>query len=83
MYSFSYSIKPTTHKWNAGITVTNFDHFMINQETNPYVNLKGFFKICSPVRIFAEAWYKTAGALNMSSNYFGFLLRGGIVWNLN
>lgn len=83
MYSFGYNIKPANHKWNTGLTVTNIDYFIINQETNPYVNLKGFFKVSSTVRLFAEVWYKTAGALNMSSNYFGFLIRGGIVWNFN
>jgi hypothetical protein len=83
IYSFGYNLKPLKHKWNAGLSVTNIDFFMINQETNPYVNLKGFFKINSTVRLFAEVWYKTAGALNMSSNYFGFLIRGGIIWNFN
>ena len=83
MYLFGYNIKPANHNWNAGLAVTNMDYFMINQETNPYVNLKGFLKAGSAVRIFTEVWYKTAGALNMSSNYFGFLMRGGIVWNFN
>ena len=83
MYSFGYNLKPSNHKWNAGLTFTNIDYFMINQETNPYVNLKGFFKVSSPVRLFAEVWYKTAGAINRSSNYFGFIMRGGIVWNFN
>jgi hypothetical protein len=81
MYSFSYYLKPLNHKWNAGITLTNTDYFMINQETNPYVNLKGYFKIIKPVCLFAEAWYKDAGILNLNVNYFGFLIRGGIVWN--
>ena len=41
MYSFSYNLKPSDYRWNAGVTLTNIDYFMINQETNPYVNLKG------------------------------------------
>lgn len=81
MYSFGYNLKSIDHKWNAGLTLTNIDYFLINQETNPYVNLKGRFRISSPVCLFAEAWYKTTGATNLSSNYFGFLMRGGIVWN--
>jgi hypothetical protein len=83
MYSFGYNLKPSNHKWNAGLAFTNIDYFMINQETNPYVNLKGFFKVSSSLHLFAEVWYKTAGAINRSSNYFGFLMRGGIVWNFN
>jgi hypothetical protein len=81
MYSFSFNLKPSDYKWNAGLAVTNIDYFLINQETNPYVNLHGSYKVSSPVFLFAEAWYKNAGSLNMSTNYFGFVIRGGIKWN--
>ena len=83
MYSFGYNLKPSDYKWNAGVTLTNIDYFMINQETNPYLNLKGYFKISSPVSLFAEGWYKNAGVTNISSNYFGFVIRGGVQWNFN
>jgi hypothetical protein len=83
MYSFCYNLKPSDHRWNAGVTLTNIDNFMINQETNPYFNLKGYYKVSSAVRLFAEGWYKNAGVTNISSNYFGFLIRGGVQWNLN
>ena len=81
MYSISYNLKPEDFKWNAGLTVTNADHFLINQETNPYLNLHGCYKVSSPVCLFAEAWYKNTGSLNMSTNYFGFVIRGGVKWN--
>ena len=81
MYSFCFNLKPSDHKWNAGVAVTNIDCFLINQETNPYINLHGSYKVSSPVCLFAEAWYKNAGSLNMSTNYFGFIIRGGIRWN--
>jgi hypothetical protein len=81
MYSFSYNLKPSDHRWNTGLTVTNIDYFLINQETNPYINLHGSYRISSPVSLFAEAWYKNAGSLNMSTNYIGFVIRGGIKWN--
>ncbi len=83
MYSFSYNLKPSDCKWNAGVTLTNIDNFMINQETNPYVNLKGFYKLSSAVCLFAEGWYKNAGVANICSNYFGFVIRGGVKWNFN
>lgn len=83
MYSFGYNLNPSNHRWNAGLRLTNFDYFLINQETNPFVNVNGFFKVSSPLHVFAEVWYKTSGTLNMSSDYFGFLIRGGIVWNFN
>lgn len=83
MYSFSYNLKPSDYRWNAGLTITNIDNFLINQETNPYVNLNGYFRVSSPVCLFAEVWYKNAGVTNISSNYFGFLIRGGVQWNFN
>jgi hypothetical protein len=81
MYSISYNLKPSDFRWNAGLTVTNIDYFLINQETNPYLNLHGSFKVSSPVCLFAEAWYKNAGTLNTNTNYFGFVIRGGVKWN--
>lgn len=81
MYSISYNLKPADFKWNAGVALTNADNFLINQETNPYLNIHGSFKISSPVSLFAEAWYKNTGLLNTSTNYFGFVIRGGVSWN--
>lgn len=83
MYSFGYNLKPSYCRWNAGVTLTNVDYFLINQETNPYVNLKGYYKVSSPLCLFAEVWYKNAGVTNISSNYFGFVIRGGVQWNFN
>ncbi len=83
MYLFGYNLKPSRNKWNVGVTLTNIDYFMINQETNPYVNLKGYYKVSPSVCLFAEGWYKDAGVTNISSNYFGFVIRGGVQWNFN
>ena len=81
MYSFGYNLKPAENRWNAGITLTNFDHFMINQETNPMINLHGSYKMNSPASLYAQAWYKIAGASNLEVNYFGFYLKTGLLWN--
>jgi hypothetical protein len=83
MYSFNFFLKPTDEQWNVGLSVTNIDHYIINQETNPVFNLQGFYKLKSPVKLFAQAWYKTAGITNLNLNYFGFFLRTGIIWNIN
>ena len=83
MYSFSYYIKPTGEKWNIGLSLTNVDHFMINQETNPLLNLCGTYRISSHAGLYIESWYKTAGLTNQVLNKFGILIRTGIVWNLN
>jgi hypothetical protein len=81
MYSLSYNVRTDESKWNTGVTVTNIDYFLIDQETNPCLNIHGSFRVSSPVRLFTEVWYKNAGMLNMSPNYFGFVIRGGVKWN--
>jgi hypothetical protein len=81
MYSLSYYVKPTDDNWNAGLSVTNFDSFVINQGVNPALRLRGLYKPGSQVCLYAEAWYFTAGLLNMSMNHFGLLFKTGLSWN--
>jgi hypothetical protein len=83
MYSFCYFLKPTDENWNMGLSVTNIDYFNINQETNPVLNLKGMYKISSPVALYVQASYKSAGVTNLELNYFGFFFRTGLIWNIN
>jgi len=83
MYLIGYNLKPLDHKWNAGITLTNIDHFTINQETNPMIYLHGKYQVSEPLVLYAETWYKSAGALNISVNYFGFFFRMGIIWKID
>ena len=80
VYHLGYNLRPAEHKWNAGIALTNMDHFLINQGTNPMLFLKGRYRITAPLDLFAEAWYKSAGAMNLSANFFGFFIRTGVIW---
>lgn len=81
MYSFGYSLKPTDDGWNAGLAITNFDNFIIEQGVNPALRLRGLYKPGPQVCLYAEAWYLTAGLLNLSMNHFGFNFKTGISWN--
>jgi len=83
MYLIGYNLKPVDHKWNVGITITNSDHFLINQETNPMLYLHGRYQVSEPLVLYAESWYKSAGALNISVNYFGFFFRTGLIWKID
>lgn len=83
IYSFSYYLKPIENPWNIGMSVTNIDHFIINQETNPVVNLHALYQVSTPLKLFAEVWYKSAGAFNLNVNYFGFFFRTGIIWEIS
>jgi hypothetical protein len=82
LYLVGYQFKPTGNKWNAGISVTNMDNFLINQETNPMILLSGNYKIARSVSVYSEAWYKNAGSLNISANHFGYFFRAGLIWEL-
>ena len=83
MYLFSYYLKPLDNQWNIGLSVTNIDHFIINQETNPIFNLRALYKVSPPINLFIESWYKSAGAFNLSVNSFGYNFRTGIIWDFN
>lgn len=83
VYSIGYHLKPDDYQWNVGLSVTNIDYFVMNQETNPVLRLSGRYRVSLPVDLFMEAWYKSAGALNLSVNYFGFFFRTGIAWDIH
>lgn len=83
MYQVTYDLRSAIKSWNIGATWTNFDHLCIYQETNPIINIHGYYRIREKIKLFAEVWYKTAGALNLSVNYYSSSLRTGFIWNLN
>jgi hypothetical protein len=83
MYLLAYNLKPHDHYWNIGLTVTNIDHFIVNQETNPVFNLNAKYDVTPQLTLFAESWYKSSGAFNLSVNYFGFFFRSGVLWRID
>lgn len=83
MYLLGYNLKPMNNPWNIGITLTNIDHFIINQETNPVFYLTGKYQLSTPMTLYAEVWYKSAGAFNISVNSFGYFIRTGIRWTID
>lgn len=80
LYLLGYNVKPAESDWNIGITLSNIDHFLISQETNPMLFLRAVYKLSLPLTVYAESWYKGAGSLNISANHFGFFFRTGIIW---
>lgn len=83
IYSFSYYLKPPDEKWNVGLSLTDMDDFIINQDTNPVFSVKGLYRFTPSLSLNAELWYKTAGALNLKINHFGYFIRTSIIWNFN
>lgn len=80
MYNISYVLKPNENRWNLMATLTNYDRFLIQQETNPMLNLRFDYKLTEPLSLYSEVWYKCAGLLNARVNYFGTFIRIGIIW---
>lgn len=71
--------KPET-AWNLSLSVTNFDHFLIQQETNPLLTISGKYKLAEESSVFAEFWMQNAGMLNLHPNFYGFYFRTGLKW---
>lgn len=82
MYSAGFMLKPDENRWNLTLTITDYDHFIIQQETNPIANMRFDYKLNEPISLYSEIWYKSAGFFNIRVNYFGMLFRTGILWRL-
>lgn len=82
MYKISW-FQPLNKRWNLEASVTNYDRYFIQQETNPLLLLKAGYIFRKNLQFYAESGWMQAGLLNMQVNYFGFYLRGGVVWKIN
>ncbi len=91
MYKGTLFLKPMSsslasageQKWNVGASFTNFDHFLIQKETNPIVSGLFQYDLQTNLRLYSELWYQGAGMLNLSANYYGFYIRAGFTWQID
>lgn len=83
MYAAYVFLKQKDNKYNLGLGVSNFDYFIINQKSNPVININGNYYLNPEINLFVELWMKSSGAFNMSVNYFGFLFRTGLTWEID
>jgi hypothetical protein len=82
MYHFRYLLKPHENSWNLTLSVLNYDRFIIQQENNPMINLRFDYKLNSPVSLYSELWYKSAGLMVIKVTHFGMFLRVGVLWTI-
>jgi len=82
MYKFTYYLQ-YNRKWNFEASVTNFDTYIIEQETNPMLLTKFSYKLQDKLLLYCDLGYLEAGLLNMRVNTFGLYLRGGVIWQIN
>jgi hypothetical protein len=82
MYRGTVRLKKRDAPWNLSASVTNFDYFLIQQETNPMFNLAGYYRLSDVLKIQGSLWYQGAGMSNIHANHYGFYFRTGVVWQL-
>ncbi|MDD4234770.1 MAG: hypothetical protein PHF99_02010 [Bacteroidales bacterium] len=82
LYCISYQIKPDENIYNLSIAITNKDYFLLTRSTNPMLKIYTNYRFSEDLMWFAEAWLKTSGSFNLSINYFGFLARTGLIWQI-
>ncbi len=82
VYIITVCLKPNDNYWNAGLSCTNIDYYIINQSTNPVFNLHMSYKFKSNLTLRLESWYKQAGVFNINANHFAYFFRGSITWEI-
>lgn len=82
LYRGTLRMKDPSAPWNLSASVTNYDWFLLQQETNPMFVLEGTCRITDALELNASFWYRGAGMLNLHFNHFGYHFRTGIVWRL-
>lgn len=70
------------YAWNVGVSLTNFDQFHIQQETNPMLTALFQYEPERDFILFSEFWYQGAGMLNLAANYYGFYFKAGFTWQI-
>ncbi len=82
MYRLTAYVKPRDHYWNVSIYLTDFDDFLIQQETNPMVGCRYIRELKKGVSLYGDLRYQSAGWLNLAVNYFGINFRSGVLWKI-
>lgn len=83
LYLAGYSIPFHSKNWDFQVALTNYDHFLLLQETNPMMNISVGFTGLNKLNLFSEFWYRTAGFNNIQVHYFGYFFRMGAIWQIN
>ena len=81
MYKITYT-HPFSDKFDFRAAITNFDAFIIQQETNPMLITNLIYRISNSTRFNLGIGYLQSGLMNMRVNYFGYFIRGGVQWDL-
>jgi len=82
MYLIKYQFFEKENKFNFSISVTDFDYFYIQQETNPMLYLETCYNINNKLNIYSQLWSKKSGVIHATANFYGYFLRFGLKWKI-
>jgi len=80
LYRFTYLLFDDDSDWNLSLSLTDYDIFLIQQETNPLLNLSFSIKPAENLSLLAEVWYQGSGMLNLQADYYGYYFKAGAIW---
>jgi hypothetical protein len=80
MYKISYT-HPFSDKFSLMTSITNYDAFIIQQETNPMFINRLEYQLSEDTKLNLGVGYLQSGLMNIRVNYFGYFIRGGIQWD--
>jgi len=80
VYRGMYWVMDRRSDWNLGAGFTNYDWFIIQQETNPALRFAGFYYLNEELKLMAEWWMQPSGMLNLHADLYGYFFRIGVKW---
>jgi len=80
VYDFSIYLKKTGQPWNIGVGISNTNGFIFNQETTPMLFGRYENELSESLQLYAECWLQQAGFANLQAQYYGFFVKGGLIW---
>lgn len=81
LYDFEYLIMERESDFVVSIGLSNQSDFLYQQSTNFMIYGKVRKNILDHQVLFGEFRYQTAGSNNLQADYFGVIMKGGLLWN--
>ncbi len=81
MYKISF-YQTIYKKLDLGLSISNYDLFIIQQATNPMLTAKFSYNVNSNLKVFSDVGVIEAGILNLRVNHFGLFWKGGLQWQI-
>lgn len=69
--------QPINQQANLKLALTNYDHLLLNQESNPFLLVGGDYQIGKQSKLYFDIAYLEAGLFNIRVNYYGVYAKLG------